>query len=124
VNFHTDIGLGMNSATEHPEEAREFLEWVTGSEFAAAYGNAVVGQVPLTAQPVELEDPLLAAFVASTTECEVTIRPAYQFLDRGDPNTTLELFRVSAAVLQGEMSPEQAAAELQAALDSWYTPRS
>jgi raffinose/stachyose/melibiose transport system substrate-binding protein len=38
ISDHTDIGIGMNAATEHPEEARAFLEWVGSSEFANLYG--------------------------------------------------------------------------------------
>lgn len=122
TNFHTDIGMGMNTATEHPEEARTFLEWMTTQEFATVFGNAVVGQVPLTSEPVELEDPLLQQFLTAVTDCETTIRPAYQKLDRGDPNTTVELYNVSAAVISGSITPEEAGATLQTALDSWYTP--
>ena len=123
TNFHTDIGMGMNAATDHPEEARTFLEWVATTEFANVYGNAVVGQVPLTSEPVDLEDPLLEEFLTATTECENTIRPAYQILDRGEPNTTTVLFDVSTNVLAGSMEPEDAAEELQSALESWYEPQ-
>ena len=36
VTFHLDAGMGMNAATEHPEEARLFLEWMTTPEFRRA----------------------------------------------------------------------------------------
>ena len=122
TNFHTDIGMGGNAATAHPEEVKVFLEWVATQEFANAYGNAVVGQVPLTSQPVEIADPLLKEFVAATTGCENTIRFEYQKLSRGEPNTSTEVWRVATEVISGRMTPEEAAAILQTGLDSWYTP--
>jgi raffinose/stachyose/melibiose transport system substrate-binding protein len=55
-------------------------------------------------------------------ECESTIRNSYQILSRGEPNLENELWRVSAAVINGTMTPEQAGQEIQAGLDSWYKP--
>lgn len=123
INFHPDIGIGINAASQHMDAARTFIDWVTTSDFANSYGNAVVGQVPLTNQPgVSLSDPLLAEFVQTTQECSPTIRLTYQFLSRGTPNTTTELYDATAAVMQGKLSPEEAAAKLQQGLDSWYQP--
>ena len=39
------------------------------------------------------------------------------------PNLENELWRISALVVNGEMTPEEAAAEIQAGLDSWYEPQ-
>lgn len=58
ISDHTDIALGMNAATEHPEEARKFLEWVGSSEFASLYANALPGFFSLNSAPVEMQDPL------------------------------------------------------------------
>jgi raffinose/stachyose/melibiose transport system substrate-binding protein len=123
VNFHTDIGIGINSKTTHADAAKTFIDWVTTSDFANAYGNAVVGQVPLTNQSgVTLTDPLLAKFVKTTQDCKTTIRLPYQFLSRGTPSTTTEEWNATAAVMQGKVTPEAAATKLQAGLISWYKP--
>ncbi len=34
ISDHTDIAIGMNAATEHPEAAQTFLTWVASEEFA------------------------------------------------------------------------------------------
>ena len=43
ISDHTDIALGMNAATKHPEEAKIFLDWVASQEFAELYSNALPG---------------------------------------------------------------------------------
>ena len=118
TGFHTDAGLGGNAASKHPEAVRTFLSWVASSDFAALSGNTLVGLVPLTKESVDLTDPLLADFVSATTECENTIRLTYQRMSRGEPSATTVLSNVSAEVLKGAMTPQDAALEVQAAIDA------
>lgn len=122
ISDHTDIGLGMNAATEHPEEARAFLEWVGSPAFAALYSNALPGFFSLNSTPVEQADPLAQTFVSWRETCEPTIRSTYQILSRGTPNLENETWNASANVVRGSETPADAAARLQAGLDSWYTP--
>lgn len=123
ISDHTDIALGMNAATAHPEEAKTFLAWVASPEFATIYANALPGFFSLSNQPVTLTDPLAQEFLSWREGCEETIRNSYAILSRGEPNLENELWRVSAAVLNGTLTPEQAAQEIQAGLDSWYAPK-
>ena len=123
ISDHTDIALGMNAATEHPEEARTFLEWVASQEFAELYSNALPGFFSLSDHPVELEDPLAQEFVSWREECESTIRNSYQILSRGEPNLENELWGVSARVLNGTMTPQEAAKKVQSGLERWYEPQ-
>jgi raffinose/stachyose/melibiose transport system substrate-binding protein len=122
ISDHTDIALGMNTATENPEAARTFLEWMTSAEFAELYSNALPGFFTLSNHPVSLDDPLAQEFMSWREPCEETIRNSYQILSRGEPNLENELWRVSAAVINGSLTPEDAAQEIQDGLDSWYTP--
>lgn len=122
ISDHTDIALGMNAATKHPEEARIFLEWLTTPEFAELYSNALPGFFTLSNHQITLKDPIANEFLSWRNECESTIRNSYQILSRGEPNLENELWRLSAAVMNGSMTPEQAGAEAQAGLDQWYTP--
>ena len=46
ISDHTDIGIGMNAATEIAEEAAIFLNWVGSSEFATIFANALRGFLP------------------------------------------------------------------------------
>ena len=123
ISDHTDIALGMNAATKHPEEARKFLEWVGSSEFAALYANALPGFFSLNSAPVEMEDPLAKEFVGWRESCEPTIRSTYQILSRGTPNLENETWTASANVITGAETPEAAAERQQQGLAAWYAPQ-
>jgi len=123
ISDHTDIALGMNASTEHPEEARTFLEWMTTQEFAELYSNSLPGFFTLSNHQIELENELAREFLSWRETCEETIRNSYQILSRGEPNLENELWRVSAAVLNETLTPEQAAQEVQAGLEQWYEPQ-
>jgi len=122
ISDHTDIALGMNAATKNPEAAKTFLSWVASTEFAELYANALPGFFSLSNQPVTLKDPLAQEFQSWRQQCQSTIRNSYQILSRGTPNLENELWRVSAAVINGTLTPEAAAQEIQTGLDSWYKP--
>ncbi len=87
------------------------------------YSNALPGFFSLSNEPVELKDPLAKEFVSWRGQCKSTIRNSYQILSRGEPNLENELWRVSAAVINGTLTPEQAAKEIQDGLDKWYKPQ-
>lgn len=122
ISDHTDIAMGMNAATTHPEETKAFLEWMTTPEFAELYSNALPGFFTLSNHKITLKDPLAQEFLSWRDTCKSTIRNSYQILSRGDPNLENELWRVSAAVINKSLTPEQAAQEIQDGLDKWYKP--
>ena len=124
ISDHTDIGLGLNAASDEPEAARTFLTWVTTSEFAEIFANALPGFFSLQSEPVALDDPLAQEFASWRNECESTIRNSYQILSRGEPNLENELWAVSVDMLTGDGDPVAGAQRLQDGLDSWYTPGS
>jgi raffinose/stachyose/melibiose transport system substrate-binding protein len=122
ISDHTDIALGMNASTPHPEEAKIFLNWVASSEFAGLYSNALPGFFSLANGDVSIDDPIAQEFVSWRNECESTIRNSYQILSRGEPNLENELWRTSAQVINGDITPEEATQQLQEGLESWYAP--
>lgn len=122
ISDHTDIGIGMNAASENQEAARTFLAWVASPEFASIFGNALPGFFPLSSTPVELEDPLAKEIVGWRDECESTIRSTYQILSRGTPNLENETWGASVAAIKGAESPEALGQQLQDGLASWYAP--
>lgn len=122
ISDHTDIALGMNAKTAHPEAAKAFLDWVASDEFASLYANALPGFFSLSNSAVTLADPVAQQAVDLRKTCKSTIRNSYQILSRGTPNLENELWRVSAAVINGKLSPEAAAKEIQDGLDKWYKP--
>jgi raffinose/stachyose/melibiose transport system substrate-binding protein len=123
ISDHTDIGIGMNAATEHPDEARTFLEWVASPEFSEIYANELPGFFPLADHEVQLEDPLAQEILSWREECEPTIRNTYQILSRGEPNLENEMWDLSAQVLNGTVEPDEAAQRAQESLEAWYEPQ-
>lgn len=123
ISDHTDIGLGMNAATENAEAAKTFLNWVGTSEFASLYANALPGFFPLSDAPVTLEDPLAQEFISWRGKCNSSIRSTYQILSRGTPNLENETWNASVAAIKGTETPEAAGARLQEGLASWYKPQ-
>ena len=123
ISDHTDIAIGLNAASENPEEARKFLDWVASAEFAELYSNALPGFFSLSNEPITLDDPLANAIIGWRQVGESTIRNSYQILSRGEPNLENELWSVSAQVINGSLSPVDAAAQIQNGLASWYGPQ-
>ncbi|MDW8269236.1 MAG: ABC transporter substrate-binding protein [Anaerolineae bacterium] len=123
ISDHTDIALGMNPKTKYPEAARAFLQWLTTAEFADLYSNALPGFFTLSNHTIELRDELAQTFLSWRNECESTIRNSYQILSRGEPNLENELWRVSAQVINGDITPQEAARQIQEGLDKWYKPQ-
>ncbi len=122
ISDHTDIAMGLNSASKNKEDAKKFLEWTATPEFAELYSNALPGFFSLNKTPVKIEDPLAATMVGWRKDCKSTIRNSYQILSRGTPNLENELWNVSAQVINGTLTPEAAGKQLQDGLDKWYKP--
>ena len=122
ISDHTDIAMGLNAKSAHPEEAKAFLEWVGSSEFADLYANSLPGFFSLNSTPVTMTDPLAQEFVGWRGTCQSTIRSTYQILSRGTPNLENETWNASANVIKGTEAPADAAKRLQEGMDSWYKP--
>ncbi|MCY1125640.1 ABC transporter substrate-binding protein [Frigidibacter sp. RF13] len=123
ISDHTDIALGMNAKSAHPDEAKVFLDWVGSAEFAALYANALPGFFSLNSSPVAMEDPLAQEFVSWRDKCHSTIRSTYQILSRGTPNLETETWNASVNTIKGTETPEDAGKRLQEGLASWYAPQ-
>lgn len=122
ISDHTDIGIGMNADTKNKEAALTFLEWTTSAEFASLLTNAAPGFFSLSNHTFNVENALAQEFVAMRGECKSTIRVAHQIISRGEPVLNNELWTLTANVINGTMSPEEAAKGAQSNLDSWYKP--
>ena len=123
ISDHTDIAVGLNAKSAHPDEAKQLLEWIGSPEFATLYANALPGFFSLNSTPVKMEDPLAQEFVSWRDKCHSSIRSTYQILSRGTPNLENETWNASANVIKGTETPEDAAKRLQDGLASWYAPQ-
>ena len=120
ISDHVDIAIGLNANTEHEEEARVFLEWLTTADFAQVFSDNQPGFFSLSSHPVELADPLAAEFVSWRDDCGETIRMFDQFLSRGEPGGNQLMNENINIMVQGGVTPQEAAENIQAGLDDWY----
>ncbi len=123
ISDHTDIAMGLNAASPNQEAARTFLEWLTTQEFAELYSNQLPGFFSLSNHAITINDPVAQEFLSWRETCESTIRSSYQILSRGTPNNENDLWNASAQVLNGTLTPEEAAAMVQRGLEAWYAPQ-
>lgn len=123
ISDQPDHAMGLNAASKNNDAAMTFLEWVGSKEFAEIYANSLPGFFPLTSEPVTMKDPLAQEFLSWRKDCKSTIRSTYQILSRGTPNLENATWAASANVMNGTQTPEEAAADLQKDLASWYKPQ-
>lgn len=123
ISDHTDIAMGMNAKSAHPEETKAFLNWMGSAEFAALYANALPGFFSLSSHEIAMEDPLAQEFVSWRGKCHSSIRSTYQILSRGTPNLETETWGASVAAIKATETPEDLGKRLQDGLASWYDPQ-
>jgi hypothetical protein len=124
IDDHPDIALGLNAASKNKEAARTFLAWVATEEFAQVYANALPGFFPLANVQYTVSDPVAQEFINWRKEGTASFRCSYQILSRNaNPNNENDLWNACAQVLNGTMTPQQAADFVQKDLASWYKPQ-
>ena len=117
-----DMAFGLNAAGKQKEAATEFLEWLGTPEFQQLYVNKLPGFFSMGAEPVSYDNPLAQEFADLKEGAELTSRLALDRLSAGQPPLDDEIWRVAQLMYNSGLSPEEATAELQTGLDSWYTP--
>lgn len=124
ISDHPDIGIGLNAASKNQAAARTFLTWVASDAFAQLYANALPGFFPLANVKYTVKDPVAQEFLKWRSQCGKSFRSSYQILSRNaNPNNENDLWNVSAQVLNGSMTPQQAGDFVQKNLGSWYAPQ-
>ena len=69
---------------------------------------------------MNVENPLAQEFFAMRADCEPTIRLTYQILSRGEPALSNHMWVLNANVINGTMTPEEAAADAQKNIDTFH----
>ena len=117
-----DMAFGLNAESTQKEAATEFLEWLGTPEFQQLYVNKLPGFFSMGTEPVTYDVPLAQEFADLKEGAELTSRLALDRLSAGQPPLDDEIWRVAQLMYNSGLSPEEATAELQAGLDSWYVP--
>lgn len=122
VTFHLDAGIGLNAASPHKEEAKLFLTWLTTSEPAELLGNELPGFFPIHQTVPTLENTHAHAFLTLNEGRGTDVRWAWPVLRDGLPDGYSLMQSGAVAVIQGEMTPQEAADALQSGLAQWFAP--
>jgi len=110
---HMDIGIGVNRKSHNKEDAYRFLEWVGSQEFADIYTNRASGFFSLSNHLVSVRDPVGKQMTEWRVNCKSTLRIDTQVLNSGQPNWEHELWAANAALLNGNLSSNDAARRIQ-----------
>ncbi len=122
VTFHLDAGMGLNAASPHKAEAKEFLAWMTTPEFGALLGNELPGFFPMHTDVPPLENEHANTFLTLNEGRGTDVRLAWEKLREGTPDGYELMEEGAVAVLKGQMTPQEAADALQAGLAQWFEP--
>ncbi len=122
ITFHPDAGIAINPDSPHQEEALTFLEWLSGPEASAMFGNELAGFFPMVADAPELENERANTFLQLNEGRETDVRFTWPVLMSGDPSAYELIQQGSIGVITGGMTPREAADALHEGVMSWYTP--
>jgi len=117
-----DIAFTYNPKSANIDAAKQFVDWTGTSEFATLYSNALPGFFTLGDYQVTVDDPLAQEYLSWLNGAKPTIRLGVQYLSSGTPPLDTDLATQMAQVLNGTLTPEQAASNAQQNLDTWYKP--
>jgi raffinose/stachyose/melibiose transport system substrate-binding protein len=120
--FQVDAGVAINKATKHPKEALEYIEWISGPEFAKAIMDEIPGFFSFTTIPVKLANPLAQDMFDTVLGADNTVRTTCEKLSSQSPSGNSLMGYALSGMLAGKKSPEEAAAYVQKELATWYPP--
>jgi raffinose/stachyose/melibiose transport system substrate-binding protein len=123
IQSHPDMGIGINAASKHKDEARVFLDWVATPEFQQLYANALPGFFGMGKAPVTLDNPLAQAWSDLKTGAELTPRLGQDILSGGNPDFETTIENSLQLMLTTDKTPQAVAEETQAGLEAWYAPQ-
>ncbi len=117
VEWEFDAGVGINSATEHLEEAKTFMTWLTTKQSAELLANNLPGFFPMVKDQISTDNEYANAFLdmkANAAGADIRF-----YMQDDLPDTTTLFIENAIAVMKGEKTPEEAAQALYDGISSW-----
>ena len=122
VTFHPDAGIAINPASDHIAEARVFVEWLSTPAASAVLGNEIAGFIPMAVDAPALENEHADTFLSFNEGRMLDVRFPWPRLMTGDPSAYNLIQQGAIAVVNGVVTPQEAADSLAEGLSRWYTP--
>lgn len=122
--FHVDMGVGINKDSKNYEAALEYLKWTSTPEFAQLFMSNLPGFFSYTPTPGEytLENPVAKDVIDAAQGAEITVRTVWEKLSSQDPSGNGMMEEALIKMYTDILTPEEAAALVQEALETWYEP--
>jgi len=125
VGFNGGAGLGINPKSEHIDEAKVFLNWLMSDTAQSMIVNLLPGQFPVSDIPedlIESEVNKKWLEVGGENGENYATGLAFDVFNGGDPTLgTLQIENITA-LLNGDLSPQETAENIQTGLETWYEP--
>lgn len=118
--FHVDAGIGVNKKSKNIAAALEYINWLSGAEYAQAIMNELPGFFSYTPGNVVLTNPLAQKMFDAAATADLTVRPMCEKLSAQSPAGNILMGEALNEMMLGNLTPETAAAYVQDQLDSWY----
>ena len=123
VIFQSDIGIGINRATAHPEEARMFLEWLMTKDAVELTSQNLPGFYPLNNMGASRSsNPNDAKFLKLVNDYPGDIRWMYAEINDKNPSAPNIVRRSLYDMVTSDLTSQEAAQRLQDGLGEWYEP--
>lgn len=123
VGTWADGSYGVNADTDHQEAAVELVRWMASQEFGNMFTNmlAQISPVPgVEADPQQV--PVLSQFINMMEEYETTPYIMLVGFRWDQPTGSVALQNSLQGMMQGDLSPQDVAEEVQSQVASWYEP--
>jgi len=114
----------LNTASKNQAAAKTFLSCVATQDFETLYSQGLPGFFPLGNFKISLTDTLGNTFLGFTSQCGSTLRSSYQLPSppKGTIDAETDLWNTNTLLLDGKLTPQQAADTIQGDLDKWFHP--
>ncbi len=123
--FHVDMGVGINKDSKNYDAALEYLKWASTPEFSQLFMDSLPGFFSYTPNPAgeyTLENPVAKDILDASLDADITVRTVWEKLSRQDPSGNGMMEEALVKMYTDVLTPEEAAALVQDALDTWYEP--
>ncbi|MFG6114109.1 ABC transporter substrate-binding protein [Halobacillus sp. MO56] len=119
ITTWVDGSYAINANSEHKEEAKKFLEWMTTEEFGQMFTEefSMVSAVPGVQSDNQLVSDLAKAAEENSTPYLILVHFA-----KGNPSTKATLETELQGMYLGEQTPEGVAEAVQKSAESYYEP--
>ena len=119
---HLDKGIGINTQSQHRQQAEQFIRWLSTPDFANSLANNLHGFFPLSNHLLQINNPLAKEMMSWRQQCDTTIRINSQYLNQAWPELEQALWETTARVMRKQTTPEAAAEQISRGVEKRFKP--